>query len=69
VGMLASLLWLMLSAPAFQYIYGWDAIEASKRALVPFSQPGLVTIPLGFAVLVFVSLLTQRSAPRPAVAS
>jgi cation/acetate symporter len=25
---------------------------------VPFSQPGLVTIPLGFLVLVVVSLLT-----------
>jgi len=25
---------------------------------VPFSQPGLVTIPLGFAVLVAVSLVT-----------
>ena len=31
-------------------------------ALAPFSQPGLVTIPLGFLVLVVVSLLTQ---PRP----
>jgi len=27
--------------------------------LVPFSQPGIVTIPLGFAVLVVVSMLTQ----------
>jgi hypothetical protein len=26
---------------------------------MPFSQPGLVTIPLGFAVLVVVSLLTE----------
>jgi cation/acetate symporter len=27
---------------------------------MPFSQPGLVTIPLGFMVLVVVSLLTPR---------
>jgi len=27
---------------------------------VPFSQPGLVTIPLGFLVLVVVSLLTPK---------
>jgi hypothetical protein len=27
---------------------------------VPFSQPGIVTIPLGFAVLLAVSLLTRK---------
>jgi cation/acetate symporter len=27
---------------------------------MPFSQPGLVTIPLGFVVLVVVSLMTKR---------
>jgi cation/acetate symporter len=39
-----------------------------ERALVPFSQPGLVTIPLGFVVLIVVSLLTppeDGSAGRP----
>jgi Na+(H+)/acetate symporter ActP len=33
---------------------------------VPLSQPGLVTIPLGFLVLVVVSLLTPPPAPREA---
>jgi len=28
---------------------------------VPFSQPGIVTIPLGFLVLVVVSLLTPAA--------
>ncbi len=55
VGMITSLGWLLLSAPAYKDLYGLDP----ARALAPFSQPGLVTIPLGFAVLVIVSLLTQ----------
>ena len=56
VGLISSLGWLMLSGPAYQYVYGADP----KHALAPFSQPGLVTIPLGFVVLVAVSLVTQR---------
>lgn len=56
VGMIASLGWILLSADTFEKVYGLSG-EAS---LVPFSQPGLVTIPLGFATLVAVSLLTQR---------
>lgn len=55
VGMLSSLAWLLLSAPAYKDLYGLDP----ARAIAPFSQPGLVTIPLGFAVLVLVSLCTQ----------
>jgi len=55
VGLLASLTWLMLSGPAFQNVYGMK----SQPGLVPFSQPGILTIPLGFAVLVVVSLMTQ----------
>src|SRR3954471_4500947 len=55
VGMATSLAWILLSAQAFHDVYGLPP----ERALVPFSQPGLVTIPLGFAVLVVVSLLTQ----------
>jgi hypothetical protein len=36
----------------------------------PFSQPGILTIPVGFGVLVAVSLLTRRSkTPGPAVVS
>jgi cation/acetate symporter len=57
VGMVASLGWILLSADTFEKVYGWSR-EAS---LVPFSQPGLVTIPLGFFVLVAVSLLSPRS--------
>jgi cation/acetate symporter len=53
-GMLAALLWILLSADTFEKVYGLSR----DLAPVPFSQPGLVTIPLGFAVLVVVSLLT-----------
>ncbi len=56
VGMISSLGWLLLSAPAYQYVYNADP----KRALAPFSQPGLVTIPLGFVVLIVVSLMTKN---------
>ena len=53
--MVTSLAWILLSAQAFRDVYGLPP----EQALVPFSQPGLVTIPLGFVVLVVVSLLTQ----------
>lgn len=59
VGMLSSLGWILLSADTFVSVYGLPA----ESAWVPFSQPGIVTIPLGFATLIGVSLLTQ---PRPA---
>ena len=54
LGMVSSLAWILLSADTFEKVYGWSR-EAS---IVPFSQPGLVTIPLGFLVLIVVSLLT-----------
>lgn len=54
VGMVSSLGWLLLSGPAYQYVYNADP----KNAIAPFNQPGLVTIPLGFIVLIVVSLLT-----------
>jgi cation/acetate symporter len=57
VGMASSLTWILLSADTYKDVFGWPA----EKALVPFSQPGLVTIPLGFATLVAVSLLTGRS--------
>ncbi len=64
VGMVTSLGWLLLSAPAYKDVYGLDP----ANAIAPFSQPGIVTIPLGFLVLVVVSLLTQpkRSSTLPA---
>ena len=57
VGLLSSLLWLGLTGPAFQNVYGLDP----KTAPMPFSQPALATIPLGFIVLIVVSLMTQRT--------
>lgn len=56
VGMVSSLAWILLSGDTFRDVYGLDP----SSALVPFSQPGIVTIPLGFIVLVAVSLLTRR---------
>lgn len=54
-GMITSLGWILMSADSYTGIYGWKA----EDAIVPFSQPGLVTIPLGFIVLIVVSLMTQ----------
>jgi len=63
VGMASSLAWILCSAQAFRDVYGW----APETAPVPFSQPGIVTIPLGFLVLIVVSLLTPpRAEPRQA---
>lgn len=56
VGMLSALTWILLSGESFSKIYGLKA----EDALVPFSQPGIVTIPLGFLVLIVVSLATQH---------
>lgn len=54
-GMISSLAWILLSADTYKGVFGWDP----ETAIVPFSQPGIVTIPLGFIVLVLVSLITQ----------
>lgn len=59
VGLFTSLAWILVSEDTFQKVYGFSAEAAAKAALVPFSQPGLVTIPLGFLTLIVVSLLTQ----------
>jgi cation/acetate symporter len=61
VGMVSSLAWILLSGETFDKVYGLPAADAP----MPFSQPGIVTIPLGFATLVAVSLLTRApSSPR-----
>jgi cation/acetate symporter len=60
VGMVSSLAWILSSAQAFRDVYGW----APETAPVPFSQPGIVTIPLGFLVLIVVSLLTPKPVDR-----
>ncbi len=62
VGMVASLAWILLSGDTFKNIYKLPA----ENSPVPFSQPGIVTIPLSFAVLVVVSLLTR---PKPNTAT
>ena len=62
VGMVSSLGWILLSAQAFRDVYGLPVTSA----LVPFSQPAIVTLPLGFVVLVVVSLLTRAHVDRPA---
>ncbi|MCH2211474.1 MAG: cation acetate symporter [Fuerstiella sp.] len=56
VGMTSSLGWILLSADTFQKVYGIDS-----GGYTPFTQPGIVTIPLGFATLIMVSLLTRES--------
>src|SRR6185295_12644961 len=61
VGMVASLGWILLSQQCYRDVYGLPP----EQAIVPFSQPGIVTIPLGFAVLVIVSLLTRQKNPGP----
>jgi cation/acetate symporter len=63
IGLLSSLTWLLLTKEAFQNIYGFSVADAAAKAIVPFSQPGLVTIPLGFIVLVMVSLMTPKPEP------
>ncbi len=59
VGMFSALGWIMLSPEAFTKVYGLPA----TMAWVPFSQPGVVTIPLSFLTLYLVSLKTAP--PRP----
>jgi cation/acetate symporter len=56
VGMVSSLAWILLSGDTYRDVYGWPA----ESALVPLSQPAIVTIPLGFATLVAVSLITSK---------
>lgn len=61
VGMLSSLGWILLSADTYAKVYHWDPASSP----MPFSQPGLVTIPLGFVTLIVVSLLTARPVHAP----
>ena len=53
--MVSSLAWILLSSDTYRDVYGLPP----EDAVVPFSQPGIVTIPLGFATLIVVSLLTR----------
>ena len=56
VGMTSSLGWILLSGDTFVSVYGIPG----HPGYVPFSQPGIVTIPLGFLTLVVVSLMTSQ---------
>jgi cation/acetate symporter len=62
VGMVSSLGWILCSADSMDKIFGMTTSDA----LVPFDQPGIVTIPLGFITLVVVSLLTKKPEPEAA---
>jgi cation/acetate symporter len=64
VGLASSLAWVLLSKDAFEKVYGLPG----SGALVPFSQPALVTIPLGALAGVVVSWLTPTSGPHAASA-
>ncbi len=64
VGMVSSLAWILLSGDTYVAVYDLPA----DQAIVPFSQPGIVTIPLGFIVLIVVSLFTQRTGTAEAIA-
>ncbi|MDX2475174.1 MAG: cation acetate symporter [Candidatus Krumholzibacteria bacterium] len=55
VGIVAAL-GLILLSPSMYGRYGLDP----DSALVPFSNPGLISIPLSFMTLVVVSLMTQK---------
>ncbi len=57
VGMTSSLAWILLSGETYKDVYGLKPVDA----IVPFSQPGIVTIPLGFFTLVLVSLMTRKT--------
>jgi cation/acetate symporter len=59
VGLLSSLAWILLSQQCYKDVYHVDP----ALSIIPFSQPALVTIPLGFATLVVVSLVTKQRSP------
>lgn len=59
VGMISSLGWILLSPDTMTNVYGVKL----DYEIVPFSQPGIVTIPLGFVTLIVVSLLTRDRNP------
>ena len=52
VGMISSLGWILLSADTYKSVYGLNPDDA----IAPFSQPGIITIPLAFITLIVVSL-------------
>lgn len=59
VGMVSSLAWVLLAPDTYTKVYKVNVI--AHPPLVPFSQPGIITIPLAFAVLVAVSFFTRKA--------
>ncbi len=59
VGMFSSLTWILLSADTYSKVYGTTRPDWLAQ-VIPFSQPGIVTIPLSFLTLIVVSLLTRQ---------
>lgn len=55
VGMTSAMTLILLSPSMFER-YGMDP----SRALIPFDNPGIISIPLSFITLVVVSLMTQK---------
>ena len=60
MGVLSSLL-LILFSPELYKLYGLDPASAP----IPFSNPGIISIPLSFITLVVVSLCTKPRNPEP----
>ncbi len=56
VGMLSALLIILLSPTMFE-VYGL----AKEAAIIPLQNPGIISIPLGFLTLVFVSLFDKKN--------
>lgn len=56
VGMVSSLGWILCSADSMSKVFGFTG----HAGFVPFGQPGIVTIPLGFLTLVAVSKMTRK---------
>ena len=57
VGTIASVLWIAFSPEMYKSLYGLDP----KTAQLPFSQPGIITIPLSFIIILLVSEMTKTS--------
>jgi cation/acetate symporter len=66
IGLLSSLAWILLSTDAYTNLYRYGAADAARLAPAPFNQPGIVTIPLGFAAVILVSLVTGGTRKRAA---
>jgi len=57
VGLFSSLGWILLCADTYTKVYGLSA----SSAWIQLSQPGLVTIPLGFLTVWLASVATRKS--------